>query len=289
MKGQSGMFKNSLIKTVFLVGMLGVILAAVAVAMRAGAATKGGHSQTLLEQFVISGGWIVWFILLPMSVVMVYLAVEHSMTIRRGKLLPDGRGKEIVEMMRQYGAGQLGAQIGGRSDLVSVTLVQAINRSGGDAEIMKDAAAESLQEQAMSLFRKIEWLNLIGNVAPMVGLFGTVVGMIELFNAIVNAGGQPQPAQLAHGISVALVTTFWGLLIAIPALAVHGVFRNRIETIISDAAVETEIVLRKMNRPASSATKTEPLKQKPAIEQLPPRPTARIVIQQRSERSAGGS
>jgi biopolymer transport protein ExbB len=113
--------------------------------------------------------------------------------------------------------------------------------------------------------------------------------MIELFNAIVNAGGQPQPAQLAHGISVALVTTFWGLLIAIPALAVHGVFRNRIETIISDAAVETEIVLRKMNRPASSATKTEPLKQKPAIEQLPPRPTARIVIQQRSERSAGGS
>ncbi len=282
------MFKNSLIKTVFLVGVLGVILAAVAVAMRAGAATKGAHSQTLLEQFVISGGWIVWFILLPMSVVMVYLAVEHSMTIRRRKLLPDGRGKEIVEMMRQYGAGQLGAQIGGRSDLVSVTLVQAINRSGGDAEIMKDAAAESLQEQAMALFRRIEWLNLIGNVAPMVGLFGTVVGMIELFNAIVNAGGQPQPAQLAHGISVALVTTFWGLLIAIPALAVHGVFRNRIETIISDAAVETEVILRKMGRPASSAARTEPLKQKPAIEELPARPTARIVIQQLSERSAGG-
>ncbi len=283
------MFKNSLIKTVFLVGILGVMLAVVAAAMRAGAATTGGHSQTLLVQFVVSGGWIVWFILLPMSVVMVYLAAEHSLTIRRGKLLPNGRGKEIVEIIQQYGTGQFGAQIGGRSDLISVTMVQAINRSGEDAEIMKDAAAESLQEQGMALFRKIEWLNLIGNVAPMVGLFGTVVGMIELFNAIVNAGGQPQPAQLAHGISVALVTTFWGLLIAIPALAVHGVFRNRIETIVSEAAVETEVILRKMNRSASSATRTEPLKQKPAIEQLPTRPTARIVIQQRSGRSAGGS
>jgi biopolymer transport protein ExbB len=289
MKGQSGMFKNSLIKTVFLVGLLGVMLAVVVVAMCAGTTTKGGHSQTLLEQFVVSGGWIVWFILLPMSVVMVYLAAEYGLTIRRGKLLPNGRTREIVEIIQQYGTGQFSAQISGKSDLVSVALVQAISRSGGDAEIVKDAAAESLQEQGMALFRRIEWLNLIGNVAPMVGLFGTVVGMIELFNAIVNAGGQPQPAQLAHGISVALVTTFWGLLIAIPALAVHGVFRNRIETIISNATVETEVILLKINRPASSVTRTEPLKQKPAIEELPARPTARIAIQQRSERSAGRS
>jgi biopolymer transport protein ExbB/TolQ len=54
------------------------------------------------------------------------------------------------------------------------------------------------------------------------------------------AGGQPQPAQLAGGISVALVTTFWGLLIAIPSLAIHGIFRQRIETIASDAVVELE-------------------------------------------------
>lgn len=264
--------------------MLGVILAAVIVTVRAGGVmTKSGQSQTLFEQFVVSGGWIVWFILLPMSVIMVYLAIEHSLTIRRKKLLPDGSGKAIIEKIEQYGTGQLGARIGGRSDLVSVTLVQAISRSGEDAEIMKDAAAESLQEQAMSLFRKIEWLNLIGNVAPMVGLFGTVVGMIELFNAIVSAGGQPQPAQLAHGISVALVTTFWGLLIAIPALAVHGIFRNRIETIISDAAVETEVILRKMNRGASPLARIEPLKQKPTIEQLP----LRAVSQQRNERSVG--
>jgi biopolymer transport protein ExbB len=77
----------------------------------------------------------------------------------------------------------------------------------------------------------------------MVGLFGTVFGMIRVFNGIVAAGGQSQPAQLAGGISVALVTTFWGLVIAIPALGIHGIFRNRIEILLSESTAEAEDVL----------------------------------------------
>jgi biopolymer transport protein ExbB len=102
--------------------------------------------------------------------------------------------------------------------------------------------------------RSIEWLNLIGNVSPMVGLFGTVFGMIKLFDAIVTAGGQPQPAQLAGGISVALVTTFWGLFIAIPALAIHGVFRNRIETLANDAVIEAEHIVPEIRRSIKKQT-----------------------------------
>jgi biopolymer transport protein ExbB len=105
---------------------------------------------------------------------------------------------------------------------------------------MKSSIQESLHDRAGALLRKIEWLNLIGAVSPMVGLFGTVFGMIKLFNAIVSAGGQPQPAQLADGIGVALVTTFWGLFIAIPALAMHGIFRNRIEALVSEAVTKSE-------------------------------------------------
>ena len=88
---------------------------------------------------------------------------------------------------------------------------------------MRSLFVESLQEQAMVLFRRIEWINIIGNVSPMVGLFGTVLGIIKMFNSLALAGGQPHPSQLAGGISVALVTTFWGLLIAIPALTIHGI------------------------------------------------------------------
>jgi biopolymer transport protein ExbB len=108
---------------------------------------------------------------------------------------------------------------------------------------MQNVIADTLKQQCRGLFRKIEWLNIIGNVAPMIGLFGTVYGMIKLFNSIVLAGGQPRPEQMADGVGIALVTTFWGLLIAIPALVVHSIFSNRIESIAQQAAIQAEMVL----------------------------------------------
>ena len=77
----------------------------------------------------------------------------------------------------------------------------------------------------------------------MVGLFGTVFGMIKLFNSIVVAGGQPQPSHMADGISVALVTTLWGLFIAIPSLAFFGIFKNRLEALTNEAVSESEAVV----------------------------------------------
>ncbi len=212
------------------------------------AATAQGGTRTFLMQFVISGGPIVWFVLLPMSLVMVFLAVEHSLTIRRKKLLPDGTGGRIIGMIRQFGPRQLATSVADRGDFVSVAVVKAVTHSGIDWFRMRNQLAESLQEQAMRLLRKIEWLNLIGNVSPMVGLLGTVVGMIKLFNVMAAAGGQPEAARLANGISVALVTTFWGLLIAIPALALHGVFANRIEMLANDAVVEAENIIPEIRR-----------------------------------------
>jgi biopolymer transport protein ExbB len=201
------------------------------------------RTQTFFEEFVVNGGPIVWFVLLPMSLVMFYLAIEQSLTIRRKKLLPAGIGEGIVTIIRAHGPGQLEEQISNRNDFVSVAALKALSQGRGDWLRMRSLLAESLQEQAWGFLRRIEWINLIGNVSPMVGLFGTVFGMIKLFNAIVMAGGQPQPAQLADGISVALVTTFWGLFIAIPAMAIHGVFRNRIETLVNEAVVEAENIV----------------------------------------------
>ena len=114
--------------------------------------------------------------------------------------------------------------------------------------MLQDMTAESLQEQATALMRKVEWHNVIGNISPMLGLFGTVIGMIETFNEMGVANGQTHPSQLAHGISIAWVTTFWGLLVAIPALAAHGIFRNRLETIVSEAAAQAETVLVELKR-----------------------------------------
>ena len=245
--------------------MLAAVLAVIVVSMRDnfGADAIGtAQTQTFFEQFVVAGGPIVWFVLLPMSLVTVYLATEYGLTIRRKKLFPDGTGRRIVETIQQSGPGQLKARIAGQDDFVSTAVVRAVAQGRDDWFRMRNLLFESLEEQALRFLRRIEWLNLIGNVSPMVGLFGTVFGMIELFNDIVMAGGQPQPAHLAGGISVALVTTFWGLLIAIPALAMHGVFRNRIETLISAATTETENILPEIIRSLKEQKSTEQAKQK---------------------------
>jgi len=208
-----------------------------------GASSAG--SETFFDQFVLAGGPIVWFVLIPMSIFTVYLAMEHFITIRRKRLVPSGVGLELCTLIRRFGAGQLKTRISKKHDMVSKAILNATEQAGNDRRHvhLRTLAAESLEEQSLEILRKVEWTNIIGNVAPMIGLFGTVFGMIKAFNGIVIAGGQPQPAHLAGGISLALVTTFWGLLIGIPALAVHGVFRNRVEGLASEAAMECETVL----------------------------------------------
>jgi len=237
------MAKNFFLKTFFLAAALAVVFAIIVMAANfkyTGTPNQQRPSQTLFEQFVIAGGPVVWFVLLPLSVVMVFLAAEYCLTIRRKKLVPSQIGRTIAGMIKLTGLDSLAEQVGSRDDLVSTAVLEALGKTTGDRFRIRSALTESLQNQALGLFRRIEWLNLIGNVSPMVGLFGTVFGMIKLFNAIVVAGGQPQPSHLAAGISVALVTTFWGLFIAIPALAMHGILRNHIETLVSDAAAEVE-------------------------------------------------
>jgi len=237
--------KRFSIRAVLLIFLFAGVLAVIFVLGKSAGQTSSEQieKQTFLEQFVIAGGPIVWFVLLPMSLTAMYLAIDYCLTICRKKLIPQGIGSEIAETIKNTGHKNLQQSLSEKKDFVSVAVVEAIVKGQSDWFRIKNVLAESFQDQALILLRRIEWINLIGNVSPMVGLFGTVFGMIKLFNAIVVAGGQPQPAALAGGISVALVTTFWGLFIAIPSLAIYGVFRNRIETLISDAVVEADDVM----------------------------------------------
>lgn len=264
------MRKSFLLRTGFLV-LLCVLLIGLIVTLKSGftAGSVGtDRTQTFFEQFVIAGGPIVWFVLLPMSLVTVYLTFEHSFTIRRRSLVPENVGRHITATIRRFGLRQLKAHLGNRNDLVSVAVLGAVSKGADDRFRIRSALAESLQDQASKLLRKIEWTSLIGNVSPMVGLFGTVFGMIKLFNAIVISGGQPQAAQLAEGISVALVTTFWGLFIAIPALAIYGVFRNRIESLVSEAVAEAENIMPEIRLGLKKQQQAETSRQKQLIHEI---------------------
>ncbi len=97
--------------------------------------------------------------------------------------------------------------------------------------------------------KKISYLSLIGNIAPMLGLFGTVTGMIKAFNTIAALGSAVSPADLAGGISQALVTTFLGLFVAIPSMIAYFMFRNRVVRITLEVgAIAEELVERFRNK-----------------------------------------
>jgi len=241
--------KSFPVKAVFLILALAAVLTLMLTSGRIAsvdAANQTTVHKSFLQQFIIAGGPIVWFILMPMSLITVYLAAEYSLTIRRKKLLPADIAAQIITAIRKSNPNPVKADFTKNDDMLSIAITRTLTQGRGDWFRMRSVVAESLQDQAWQLMRKIEWVNLIGNVSPMVGLFGTVFGMIKMFNAIVYAGGQPQPAQLAGGISVALVTTFWGLFIAIPAIAVYGIFTNRVETLVSDAVAEAEEIMSKI-------------------------------------------
>ncbi len=113
-----------------------------------------------------------------------------------------------------------------KSDLAR-TIRAALTQAPAGADAMVRAAEEAADVLLAERLRKIERLNILGQVAPMIGLFGTVYGMIVAFMVIAATGGSADPVMLAGGIGTALVTTFWGLLIAIPATAVYALVRNR--------------------------------------------------------------
>ena len=108
---------------------------------------------------------------------------------------------------------------------------------------MMRALEQTADELATARLRRIEMLNVVGQVSPMIGLFGTVYGMILAFGAIVASGGTADPVALAGGIGTALTTTFWGLVVAIPALAGYAVLRNKIDELTVEATIVAEEVL----------------------------------------------
>lgn len=256
---------------------VGALIAAAVAALSAPASAAGlagvfaldPDTKTFFFQFVVAGGPIVWVVLLPMSVITGYLAIDLAFSIRRKKLLPPGTAARIAAAAKNPGPGELPAKLKDSTDLLSRALSAAITRSKQAPDRHQQLprlAADALQAQGMHLLRKVEWCNIIGSVAPMVGLFGTVFGMIKAFNLLGISGGQPRPDQLAAAISIALITTFWGLLVAIPALAMGGIFRARTETLLAQAAIELETLLPQITLLPTS--QKQPAQQRP-LQELP--------------------
>jgi biopolymer transport protein ExbB len=169
-----------------------------------------------------AAGWPIWPLLLT-SIVAVALIFERMLALRRPKVAPAGLLQRVIAEYRQNGADETWlAGLEKQSPLGGV-LAAALRNVGSSREVMKDSVEEAGRAAAHQLERYLTSLGTIASISPLMGLFGTVVGMIEIFGSQSPAGANPM--QLAHGISIALYNTGFGLVIAIPSMIFWRHFR----------------------------------------------------------------
>jgi biopolymer transport protein ExbB len=181
-------------------------------------------------------GIVIMCVLIGMSLTMVYLVVDNSLSLRRGDLVPEELADSVRTLVQQGQVKEAIQLCRKEPSLLSFVLSHGMTEADGGWEDVEKALEDSLAEQSARLLRKIEYLSVLGNLGPMVGLLGTVVGMLMAFKEVASTEGRAGAAQLAEGIYQALVTTVVGLIIAIPALGAFAVLRNRVDQIMAEAA-----------------------------------------------------
>ena len=176
-----------------------------------------------------AAGWPIWFLLVA-SVIAVALIIERGAALRRIRIVPPGLLQSAIAEYRRTGlTEELLKRLDAHSPLGRV-LAAGIKNDKSSREVMKEAVEEAGRGVAHELERFLTTLGTIASISPLMGLFGTVVGMIEIFGSATGSGNNPQ--QLAHGISVALYNTGFGLIIAIPAMIAYRHFRALVDSFI---------------------------------------------------------
>jgi biopolymer transport protein ExbB len=194
---------------------------------RAGEPEK--QKEKRLFAIIQAAGWPIWFLLLA-SVIAVALIIERAITLRHHRIIPPTLLEQVVSVYQRQGvSGEVLERLAQDSPLGAV-LAAGLRNHRSSRYVMKEAIEEAGRGVAHQLERFLTTLGTIATAAPLLGLFGTVIGMIEIFGSQSPTGTNPQ--QLAHGISVALYNTAFGIAISIPSLIFYRHFKNKVDTYV---------------------------------------------------------
>lgn len=175
-----------------------------------------------------------------MSFIFVALAVSNFLGTRRANICPPA----LIEGFDQLLAEQRYQEAYELAKNDESVLGQVLSAGLAKLSVGYEHAIEAMQQvsevEGLKLEQRLSHVSLIGAIAPMVGLFGTVDGMIRAFYQIATAGGTPDPSKLAEGVATALITTIIGLAIAIPAMILFAIIRNRLVRLMTEVGIASE-------------------------------------------------
>jgi biopolymer transport protein ExbB len=202
---------------------------------------ESAGTEITLGGLIADSGPFGWSIIL-LSIVALAVIIENFVSLKRDKLAPP----EIIdEVQALFDEGQFQEAMElceNEPTFLTRICGAGIAKIGHSFDVIEKSIEEMGDEEAVKLHQKIGWLAVIANIAPMMGLLGTVVGMVTAFHTIATSGGQANPAELADGISVALLTTLFGLCVAIPVTAAFAYLRNNlIRSVIEVGAIVEDL------------------------------------------------
>ena len=177
-----------------------------------------------------AAGWPIWLIIIT-SVVALAIIGERFYSLRTGLVAPRDVLPATIQEYRQRGVTQDLVNRLQAGPLIGRVFAAALVNEKSPREVMKDAVEDAGRAVSLELERFLNTLGTIATISTLLGLFGTIVGMIEIFGSQNPASGA-NPAQLAHGISVALYNTLFGIAVAIPAVIFYRHFRNRVDVLV---------------------------------------------------------
>jgi len=200
-----------------------------------------------LLAIVIELGWPVWPLILA-SVLALALIIERGLALRRTRILPSGLLDDVVGLVRKQAVTpDIIAKLEANSPLGRVLAAGLRNE-----RVLREGAIQQVEAAgaviANRLTRNLTLLGSIGSIAPLLGLFGTVIGMIHIF-ASQQAGSSPQ--DLARGISIALYCTAFGIIVAVPAVLAHRYFRRLVDDYLVEMEEKAERLLEVVYRDRS--------------------------------------
>lgn len=182
-----------------------------------------------------AAGWPIWFLLLA-SIISVALIIERLTALRRSKIVPPGLLIGVVNEYRQSGPNEDRLKMLEAHSPLGRVLAAGVRNAKNPRDVMKESIEEAGRAVGHDLERFLTTLGTIASISPLMGLFGTVVGMIEIFGSPTASGNNPQA--LAHGISVALYNTGFGLIIAIPSMIFYRHFRAQVDSLLVEMEMQ---------------------------------------------------
>ena len=190
-----------------------------------------------MNEFITAGGIFMWP-LLACSVLIIAFSIERSWFLQKRLICPDGLSNQIKTLMDNNTIDKRHAEEIANLSSLGFLLINCIKYKNLPRENLESKIEEKATEVQYSLERNLTMLGTTATISPLIGLLGTVVGMITAFTGLTETSGA-NPDLLAAGISQALITTAFGLLIAVPGLVLHKYFEHKIKYLL--ISLQTEV------------------------------------------------